>query len=163
MKKLTASLLTLVLLAQIAPAVAAKQKGDWNSVKALLKTSIAVKTTSGETHFGLLQSVDDAGMEVQLAEDDDFTPQEIALRRDEVEKVWIARLRFGQKHVGKGALVGAGAGLGAAFLTALAVHDSSDAPAGAGAFPVYGAGIGAIAGKLFWKKGHKKQKMVYSI
>jgi hypothetical protein len=165
MKKLTASLMTLLLLAQIAPATTAKQKGDWTAVKALLKTSIAVKTRSGDTHFGLLQAVDDAGMEVQLAEDDDFIPQQISLRRDEVEKVWIARLRFGQKHVGRGALVGAGAGLGAAFLTAWALYEkgSSDAPAGVGVFPLYGAGAGAVVGKLFWKKGHKKQKLVYSM
>lgn len=29
MKKLTASLMTMVLLSQVAPAVVAKQKGDW--------------------------------------------------------------------------------------------------------------------------------------
>ena len=157
MKKLIATLLSLMLLAQIVPVVAAKQKGDWIAVKALAKTSVAVKTRSGDTHFGLLQSVDDAGKEIQIADNENFTPQEIALRREEVEKVWIARLRFGQKHVGKGALIGAGAGLGAAFLTALAMRDSGDAPAGAGVFPIYGAGIGALVGKAFSKKKLKKQ------
>ena len=164
MKKLIATLLSLMLLAQIVPAVAAKQKGDWIAVKALAKTSVAVKTRSGDTHFGLLQSVDDAGIEMQLAADDDFTPQEIGLRREEVEKVWIARLRFGQKNIAKGALIGAGAGLGAAFLTAWALYEkgSADPPVGVGAFPFYGAGIGAIAG-AFWKKKHKKQKLIYSV
>jgi len=164
MKKLIATLLSLVLLTQIVPAVAAKQKGDWSAVKALVKTSVAVKTRSGDTHFGLLQSVDDAGIEIQIADNENFTPQEISVRREEVEKVWIARLRFGEKNIGKGALIGASAGLGAAFLTALALHekDSSDAPAGLGAFPLYGAGIGAIAG-AFWKKKHKKRHLVYSI
>lgn len=164
MKKLTATLLTLVLLTHIAPSAAAKQKGDWNAVKALVKTSIAVKTRSGDTHFGLLQSVDDAGIEIQIAGKDDFTPQEISLRRDEVERVWIARLRFSEKNIAKGALIGAGAGLGAAVLTALVLHErgSADPPVGIGLFPLYGAGIGAIGG-VFWKKKHKKQELVYSV
>ena len=163
MRKLLATLLTLVVLTQTAPPIAAKQTGDWNVIKTLVKTSIAVKTTNGDTYFGLLQTIDDAGLEIQIADSDDFIPQEIGLRREEVEKVWIARLRFGQKHVGKGALIGAGAGLGAAFLTALAMHDSGDAPVGAGVFPIYGAGIGAIVGKAFWKKKHQKRRLVYSI
>lgn len=164
MKKLTTTLLTFILLTEIASAAPARQKGDWSAVQALVKTSIGVKTKGGETHFGLLQSADDAGIEIQIAGHDDFTGQEISLRRDEVERVWIARLRFGQKNVGKGALIGAGAGLGAAYLTALVLSErgSSDPPVGVGLFPIYGAGIGAVSG-VFWKKKHKKLELIYSV
>ncbi len=165
MKKLTATLLPLLLMTQIAATTAAKQKGDWNYVKALVNTSIAVKTKDGDTHFGLLQSVDDAGLEVQIAGHDDFTPQRIGLRRDEIARVWTAKLRFSEKHVGKGALVGAGAGLGVAYLIALVLYAKrSDDPAiGLAAFPLYGAVIGGVIGKLFWKKKHKKHELVYSV
>jgi len=84
------------------------------------------------------------------------------LRRADVEKLWVAELRFGEKNIGKGAWIGAGAGLGAAFLTALALRGSGDPPVGLGVFPIYGAAIGAFAG-VFWKKKHKKQELIYSI
>jgi hypothetical protein len=163
MKTRIATLLTLVLLTNFFPTVSAKPKGDWNAVKALANTSIAVRTTNGETHFGLLQSADDNAITVQIAGKDDFTSQEIVFRRDEIEKVWRAKLRFGEKNIAKGALIGAGAGLGAALITAsvLAKRNSDDPPVGLGAFPLYGAGSGTIVG-VFWRKKHKKQELVYS-
>ena len=164
MRTPTAILLSLLLAIQLAPAALAKSKGDWNAVKAFANHSVAVSTTSGETHFGLLQTVDDISLELQIAGSDDFTGQEIAIPRAEVLKVWRATLRFGQKNVGKGALIGAGAGLGIAFITAgvFAAQHSDDPPVGLGAFPIYGAGAGAFAGK-FWRKGHKKESLVYSV
>ena len=64
----------------------------------------------------------------------------------------------------KGAWIGAGAGLGAAFLTAWALSKRRDADAcvGCGLFPLYGAGIGGVIGVLS-KKGHKKGKLIYSV
>jgi hypothetical protein len=163
MTTLITTLLKLVLLTNFVPTVSAKQKGDWNAVKALSNMSIAVRTTNGETHFGLLQSADDTAITVQIAGSEDFTSQEIVFRRDEIEKVWRAKLRFSEKNIAKGALIGAGAGLGAALITAsvLAGRNSDDPPVGLGAFPLYGAGGGAIAG-VFWKKKYKKQELVYS-
>jgi hypothetical protein len=162
--RLKAAFLISILLIQIAPVLAAKPKGDWNAVKALIKRSVAVRTKSGETHFGLMQLADDAGIEIQIAGKDDFTSQQISVRREEVKGVWLAKLRFGQKNIGKGALIGAGSGLGVAYLTALALsaRDSSDPPVGLGAFPLYGAALGAVVGQ-FWKKSHKKQTLVYSV
>jgi hypothetical protein len=164
MRRLISTFLSLLLLTQIGPMVSAKPKGDWNAVKALVKNSIAVKTKSGDTHYGLVQSADDAGLAVQIAGEEDFTAQEIVFRRDEIQKVWRAKLRFGEKNIAKGALIGIGAGLGAALITAsvLAARNSEDPPVGLGTFPLYGAGIGAIAGAL-WKKKHKKQELVYSL
>jgi hypothetical protein len=164
MKKLTATLVTLVLLTQIAPIAAAKQKGDWDAVKALVNHSIAFKTKNRDTSFGLLQFVDDAGIKVQIAGKEDFASHEISVRRDEIEKLWRAKLRFGERSVGNGALIGIGAGLGAALVTAVALHakHSDDPPVGLGLFPLYGAGAGMIVA-AFWKKKHKKQELIYSV
>ncbi|HKG62357.1 MAG TPA: hypothetical protein VKB05_21530 [Pyrinomonadaceae bacterium] len=163
MKKLISLLMALVLLVQIAPAVLAKHKGDWNAVKALANSSVAVKTNTGETHYGLMRSADDSSITVQIADHDDFTPQEISFRRDEVAKLWRARLRFGQKNIAKGAWLGAGAGLGAGYIAALiqSAKDSGDPFVGGGLFIIYGAVAGAFLGR-FWKKSHKKQDLVYS-
>ena len=152
-----------VLLVQIAPAVSAKSKGDWTAVKALANSSVAVKTRTGETHYGLMRSADDSSITVQIADRDDFTPQEINFRRDEVTKVWRARLRFGQKNIARGAWIGAGAGLGAGYIAALihSARDRGDPFVGGGLFILYGAAAGAVAGR-FWKKNHKKQELVYS-
>ena len=163
MKTIITTLLTLVLLINFVPIVSAKPKGDWSAVKALANTSIAVKTTNGETYFGLMQSADDIAITVQIAGSEDFTSQETVFRRNEIERVWRAKLRFGEKNIAKGTMIGAGAGLGTALITAsiLARRNSDDPPVGLGAFPLYGAGSGAIVG-LLWKKKHQKKQLVYS-
>src|SRR4030095_7641201 len=140
MKKHTATLLTLVLLIQIAPPVSAKAKGDWNAVKALANNSIAVRTKNGDTRYGLLQSADEAGITVQIAGTEDFTPQEISFRRDEIEKVWSAKLRFGERNIAKGAWIGVGVCVVAGVIAAGIIHarESSDPPVGAGLFPFFG-------------------------
>ena len=160
MKKLTATILTLTLLTQ----VAAKTKGDWNAVKGLMNSSVAVQTKSGETHYGLMQLADDTHIEIKIAGDEDFTPQELVVQRNEVQKVWRAKLRFGERNIAKGGWIGLGVGFGAALITAgvLAAKNSDDPPVGLGTFPLYGAGAGALAG-AFWKKKHKKQDLVYSL
>lgn len=164
MKKLTATLLTLTLLTQIAPAVSAKPKGDWNAVKALQDRSISVETKKGALYYGLLQSADDDAIVIQIAAEEDFTPHEISVRRDEVRKVWHAKLRFGEKNIAKGAWIGTGLGFVAtvATLSVVAGQENADRALGAVWFPVLGAGIGAVVG-AFWKKKHKKQKLVYSV
>ena len=164
MKKFGATLLSLVLLIQIAPAVPANPKGDWNAVKASMKHSIAVRDKNGNTSFGLLQIVDDDGIEVQIAGKEDFTGQQIRLRRDEVQKVWRAKLRFGESNAAKGAWIGTGLGFAATVITlsVVAGSENADRALAAGWFPVLGAGIGAITGKIR-KKKHKKQELIYSI
>jgi fructose-specific phosphotransferase system IIC component len=166
MKKLISILMTSILLIQIAPAVSAKQKGDWNNVKAFEHYSVAVKTKLGETYFGLMQSADDSSITVQIADEDGFTPQEINFQRHEVEKVWSATLRFGEHHVGKAALIGAATGFAAGFTTARIrlAQDGTDRTIGMepGVFLFYGAAAGALVG-AFWKKKHKKDELVYSI
>ena len=164
MQKFISILISSVLLVQIAPAVLAKQKGNWNLVKALANSSVAVKTKTGETYYGLMKSADDSSIVIQIADYDDFTPQEINFQRNEIAQIWRARLRFGQKNIAKGAWLGAGAGFGVGFIASavIAARGGSDPPTGAGLYPILGAGAGAIAGN-FWKKNHKKQGLVYSI
>lgn len=61
-------------------------------------------------------------------------------------------------------MIGAGMGVGAAFIVAgvLASTNEADAPSGAALFLLIGAGAGAVAG-MFWKKKHRKLELVYSI
>jgi translation initiation factor IF-1 len=141
-----------------------RHRGNWNAVIALANQSIAVQTTKGETHYGLLQSADDAEIVVQIAGPEDFTTQEMSLRRDQARKVWRAKLRFDEKNIAKGAWIGAGVGFGATVVTlsAVAGKENADRALGAVWLPVLGAGLGAIVG-VFWKKKHKKQDLVYSI
>lgn len=161
MKKLIAILIALGLLAHLAPTVSAKRKGDWNGVKALTK-QIAVKTKSGKTHYGLVDSIDDNGITIVIAGRDDMTSQKITVKREDVAQVWRAKLRFDEDNVGKAAWIGAGAGLAVVGGIVAANHDAEDAPAGAVYIILIGAGAGALVGK-FWKKKHKKQELVYSI
>jgi len=163
MKKLIAILITSALLIQFAPAAAAKSKGDWEAVKTGANRALAVKTKSGKTHFGLVQSIDDSGLKMQLVGRDDITSQTINIRRDEVAQVWRASLRFNEDNIRKGGWIGAGVGTGVIIAIVAANHDSSDAPAGAALIPLLGAGAGIIVGAFWWKKKHKKRELIYSV
>jgi len=162
MTKLTAALLTFILILHSAPRVAAKPKGDWDDVKALVSQAVAVKTKNGVTHFGLLEEADDNTVRIWLAGEKALT-QKINLRRDEVAKVWRAKLRIDEANIGKGALIGTGVGFGAALIAAaiLAAKDAGP-PHGAALFVIAGAGVGVLLGSR-WKKKHKKQGLVYSV
>ena len=163
MKKLISILITIGLLTHLAPTVSAKPKGDWEAVKALLSGSnaIAVKTTKGATHYGLLNSADDSGIAIRLAGRDELTAQTINLKRDDVARVWRARLRFDEDNVKKATWIGAGAGLAVVGGVIAASHEAEDAPAGAVFIIMIGAGAGAVVGR-FWKKKHKKLDLVFS-
>jgi hypothetical protein len=160
MKKLIASLLTFILFIQIVPRVSAKPKGDWDDVKALVSRPIAARTKNGVTHFGLLEEADDNTIRIWLAGKDALT-QKIRLRRDEVAKVWFAKLHIDEANIGKGAWIGAGVGFGAALIAAASTAESGPLHGG-GYFVMIGAGVGALLGTQ-WKKKHKKQGLVYSI
>lgn len=164
MKKIAAPFLTLVLLASIAPAAPARPRGDWGAVKNLAGQAVAVKTAGGVTSFGVLVSADDAGMKVQTAGGRDFAHHETLFRREEVEKVWLASLRFGERNTRKGAWIGAGVGAGAGLARVYGDKERSDGQLGLAipAYAIYGAGGGAVIG-AFSKKGHKKGRLIYSV
>ena len=161
MKQLISILMSLLLLIHMTPAVAAKQTGDWESVKSLTK-QIAVKTKRGQTHYGLVDAVDDNGITIHIAARDDMTSQKITLKREDVEKVWHARLRFDEDNARRATWIGAGAGVAVVGALIAANHDAEDAPAGAVFIVMIGAGAGSVLGR-FWKKKHKKLDLVYSI
>lgn len=165
MRKILVSFLSCVLFTSNIATVSAKPKADWSAVKNLpARESIAIKTKDGVTSFGTFVSGDDSGIRIYVADRDRLAPQETAFPRDEIEKVWRAKLRFDEDYMAKGAWIGAGAGLGAAFLTAwvLSKRHDGDACAGCGLFPLYGASIGGLIG-MFTPKRHKKGKLIYSI
>jgi len=165
MKKLISILITLCLLVSIAPIATAKPKGDWAAVKAIRagqSTSIAVKTTRGATHYGLVDAVDDNAITIQIAGRDDMTSQKITIKREDVLRVWHARLRFDEDNVTKATWLGAGAGLAVVGGVIAASHEAGDAPVGAAYIVLIGAGAGALLG-IFWKKKHRKLELVYSI
>src|SRR5215207_3699789 len=156
MKKIVAPFLTLVLLTSVVAAAPAKPKGDWGAGKNSAGRAVAVKTTDGVTSFGVLGSADDAGMKVQTAGKKEFAHHETLFRREEVEKVWLARLRIGERNTWKGAWIGAGVGAGAGLARVYGAKERSDGQLGLAipAYTIYGAGIGALIGALS-KKGHK--------
>jgi hypothetical protein len=140
----------------------AKSSNNWNGVIGLKNTYIAVNETGGQTTFGLLRSVNDTEIMIDVAEKDRLSGQMKTISRNDVKKVWRAELRFDERYLGAGAAIGAGAGAVAAAISINKPENRGDGQAVL-AIPVYtflGAGIGAIAG-FFAKKGHKKKALVY--
>ena len=86
---------------------------------------------------------------------------EILLKRDEVRRIWVAKLKFGRNTI-KGAGIGALTGAGSALAYVLANRDTSDGQIGIAVpvFAIYGVGIGAVIG-FFVRKKHKKGKIIY--
>jgi small nuclear ribonucleoprotein (snRNP)-like protein len=163
-RKLTAYCLISLLLISFAHVTSAKPQSDWSNLKNFIGQPIAIKTADGVTSFGVLVSVDVSEITVHLADEVERSIRETPFKRAEVTKVWRAKFRFGEKKTGRGALIGLGAGLGAGYLAAfvLAQRENSGAPHGFGLFPIVGAGVGAMIGASKYK-GHKKQKLIYSI
>lgn len=167
MKKITASFLTLVLLTAMAPETVAKQIGNWEAVKLLTNREVAIKVKNGGISFGLLRAADDMSIKVLLAEEKGISYRDTQFSRDEVAQVWRAELRFGERQVTKGALIGAGVGavIGGAIVADLPSDIDVDAGVAAGAVVIYSmlfGGAGAIIG-AFKKKGHKKGALIYSV
>lgn len=163
MKRLTAWFLIVgTSLSFTVPTASARQLSDWNTVKNLTGQEIAVQTKRGATFFGLLRFANDSELRVQIAEERAITIHERTYSRDEIGKVWRATLRFGESKTARGALIGAGAGVayvGVAILVekgTTARHFSLAVPAS-----LFGALVGALIGSSH-RKGHKKEKLIYS-
>ena len=164
MRKLTESFSIFLLMISVAPATLAKSQSDWSNLKNFIGQPIAIKIADEVTSFGVLVSVDDSEIIVQLADELRRSIRETPFKRAEVTKVWHAKFRFGEKKTGRGALIGLGVGFGAGFLTAfvLAQRENAGPPHGFSLFPIVGTGAGALIGARKYK-GHKKQKLIYSI
>ncbi|MEP6924271.1 MAG: hypothetical protein ABI954_07385 [Pyrinomonadaceae bacterium] len=161
LKMLTFSLMLALFLTSVPPTSAKQnsQTNDWNSLKNYLNSEVAVKTANQKTVYGVLREA--GNEELKLLVVKKSYQNEVLLKRGEVERVWLAKLKFGRntiKGAGIGALAGAGAGLG----LVLANRDSGDGQIGIAVpvFAIYGAGIGAVIGFLVRKK-HKKGEIIY--
>ncbi len=162
LNKIASFALILVLTTISIQTAFAKSKGDWSSVINLVNQEIAVKTDNGQTVFGKLSSVNENEIVLQVADKSGYSGQSQTISRTSIKKIWRAELRFGERNTGKGAAIGAGAGVVAAVIYIKKPENRSDGQASL-AIPVYtilGAGIGAVGG-FFVKKGHKKNSLVY--
>lgn len=161
LKMLAFSLMLALLLTSVPPISAQQnaQTSDWNSLKNYLNSEVAVKTTNKKTVYGVLRVASDD--ELKLLAVTKSYQNEVLLRRDEVETVWLAKLKFGRNTI-KGAGIGALAGAGSGLAYVLANRGNGDGQIGIAvpALAIYGAGIGGVIGFLVRKK-HKKGKMVY--
>ncbi len=162
LNKIASFALILVLTTiSIQPAFA-KSSNDWNDVIRLVNTDVAVQETGGNAIFGTLLLANENEITLQVVGKNLVSNQSQTILRTNVKKVWRAELRFGERNTGKGAAIGAVAGVVAAVIYIKKPENRSDGQA-ALAIPVYtilGAGIGAIGG-FFVKKGHKKKALVY--
>ncbi|MGQ0541144.1 MAG: hypothetical protein ACT4O9_04740 [Blastocatellia bacterium] len=165
MKTITSIALLFTLIFSSIQSVAAKPKGDWNAVKSLEGREVAVKLRRGMTRFAIIASVEEDGIKLRVADKSGVSNTETSFRKDEIEKVWIARLRFGGRQTGKGALFGLGAGTVVGTGVYLGTRSRDDNGLSGAAIPLgafYGAGIGAVIG-FFSKRSHKKADLVYSV
>ena len=143
----------------------AKPQPDWSKVASATSSEIAVKTSDGQTFFGKLTSATDTDIIIQLADKMELTNQSMTLKRTEVKKVWLAKLRFGKQRglsTGIGAAVGAGLGLGLSF-GLLAVYGADDAGDVIAGITAIGAGAGAGLGYLIGRKSHQKKQVIYEL
>lgn len=166
MKNYVASfLIFLLLFISVSPVSA--QTGDWNALASQVNSEIAVKVKNRKTVFGILTEADAASIKVKNS-GGGKSVSEVTFKREEVEKVWLAKLSDGSRKillgVGIGAAVGAGTGAGLGLI-ALAADGGSDY-AGVVIFSAaaIGAGIGAAVGGatgFFTRSKNKRERLVY--
>lgn len=139
------------------------QSNNWENVRTLTGIQVAVQTASGEILFGRIREANNLEIGLQIAGAKEYQPNDTKISKNEIRKVWLADLRFGERNMGKGALIGlgVGAGLGAGYFIANK-NKSSTASVAIPFSALYGAGIGTVIG-YFAKKGHKKGKLVYDV
>lgn len=141
------------------------QKDDWNSVKGLVNQEIAFKKSSGEIVFGRLNSFNDTEFVIQIADKSELTNNSLTVSKTEVNRIWLATLRFDERNTTKGALIGAA--IGAAIGTGVYLETKKEDADGLEslAIPIFtlpAAGVGALIG-YFSKKGHKRGKLIYKV
>jgi uncharacterized protein YqgC (DUF456 family) len=105
---------------------------------------VVVETKGGRTIKSYLSRASDTALEL--------TPMDgsgaVSLAQDEVRKIYLAKKRWKGRAAKIGAWIGAGAGLGLAFVVAAKVGENSDAAPGVILSPAYGAGAGALVGAV---------------
>jgi hypothetical protein len=162
MKKLVAHFLTiLLLLVYVSPTAAqtGSKSGDWNTLNSQLNNEVAVKAGNRKTVFGILTAA--SADEIKVRTSDNNNVSEVVFKREEVEKIWLAKLNESSRKTllgaGIGAAVGAGIGL-------IALKGSDGEGGGFGAAVPFYAAIGAVVGGVagfFVRQKNKKERLIY--
>jgi small nuclear ribonucleoprotein (snRNP)-like protein len=163
MSRLTAFFLIGLIVLSSSRLVPAQAQSDWSAVGNLVDQEIAVRTRGGKTLFGRLRAADDSGIQLQLADRRSLQSGQTAVGRGEIDRIWRANLRFGERQAGRGALIGAGAGAAVGTGIFLGTRSQDDDGLAGAVIPmaaILGAGIGTVAG-IFAKKSHRKLNLVY--
>ncbi|MBX7172989.1 MAG: hypothetical protein K1X72_18615 [Pyrinomonadaceae bacterium] len=169
LKKFTFLFLMAFTFFSLTPSVIfAKASGDWEKVKSLVNSEIAVNTKNGDNYFGKMISATDSEIVIQIADKTSLTNQNTTIQKDSVKKVWNAKLNFkpsaNAKNIAIGTGVGAGAGIGIGIGLLFANTDGPEnRDAIFAAMIAGGAAAGLALGYFFGKKGHKKLDMVYKV
>ncbi len=161
--RIFALFLTISILIASVSALAAQtggRTGTWDTLDSYLNNEVAVKAEDRKTVFGVLTSVNTDAITVRAADKNNVT--EVSLRRENVEKIWLAKLNGSSRNTLKGVGIGAvvGAGIGAAAL--LANRDERGGAYGAAVpfYAVVGAVVGGVAG-FFVQNKNKKERLIY--
>lgn len=142
--------------------VCAQTRGSWNEVKNLVDQSIAVKTGSGKTVYGVIRAADDDGIRIELAEKKSVFANQSTLARNEIDKIWRANLFINRRKTKQGALLGAVVGsVGMGGIAVAQGDDDGLAGAGFALGVLPGALVGGTIG-FFIKKKHQKLDLVFA-
>lgn len=145
------------MLAAWPGAAAQGERGDWQAVMSLVEgTGVVVETKGGRTIKSHLTRASDTALDLAPVDGGGA----LSLSRDEVRKVYLAKIRSKGRAAKIGAWIGAGVGLGLAFVVAAKAGENSDAAPGVILFPAYGAGAGALVGAAAGGKV-RKGRLVY--
>jgi len=161
-KRISALFLTISILFTSASTIAAQTKrgvGSWEALNSYLNNEVAAKAEDRKTVFGVLTSVDANVVTVQTSDQNNVT--EVLFRREEVEKIWLAKLNISSRKTLIGAGVGAGIGVG---IGAIALKNSDERGGAYGAavpfYAVCGALVGGVAG-FFVRQKNKKERLIF--
>lgn len=135
-----------------------KQTNDWNSLSSRLNEEIALKSKNQKTVFGILIKFHEDEITIQTS---GTTLSQIAFKRAEVEKIWLAELK-GERNIGKGAIFGAGAGAGAGLIYVVANRKNGDGQLAVSVpvLAIFGAAAGAAIG-FFSRSRNQKRQLIY--
>jgi len=148
-------LLLIAGLVVTAPCALMAQANNWTSVKALQRgTDLIVIRKSNDRVIGYVDAVTDDTLAVTS------DAGSFVIRKDNVDKIYIAIPRDKMKHMNRGALVGGLLGLAAGIAVSVAMGPDTEAMPG---LPVMLAG-GAAGGWVGSRRANGKDKgsLVYS-
>ena len=161
-KKIFALFLTTSIMFASVSAIAAQTSGgtdSWNTLNTYLNNEVAVETNNRKTVSGVLTSVNADTITVRTADKNNVA--EVLMRREDVDKIWLAKLNVSSRKTLMGTAIGAGIGAGIGLI-ALKSSDGQGGAYGA-AVPIYavvGAVVGGLAG-FFVRDKNKKERLIY--